>query len=110
PVVPAGPVTGPALDNRTGVYHFATILPGFDAPTGRRLWTRRAPGHVDVTLDDRTDAVYVWRERLFRLNPDTGATEAEIALPARPARIEALVIDGRPHFGRGRGWPYADPH
>jgi hypothetical protein len=104
-----GPVTGPMLDDRTGVYDFDTVVTGFDAVTGRRLWSRRAPGHVDVALDDRTDAVYVWRERLFRLNPDTGATDAEAPLPARPARVQALVIDGRPHFGRDRSYPNADP-
>jgi outer membrane protein assembly factor BamB len=110
PGIPAGPVTKPTLDDGTGVYDFDTVITGFDAVTGRRLWTRRAPGHVDVTIDDRADAVYVLRERLFRLNPDTGATEADVGLQSRPDRIEALVIDGRPHFGRNRGWPYADPH
>ncbi|WP_202920610.1 tetratricopeptide repeat protein [Urbifossiella limnaea] len=93
----AGPASGPRLDDRTGVYDFDTLYTGFDAVTGKRLWTRRAPGHNDVTLDDRTDAVYVWRERLFKLNPDTGATEADVPLPKRPSRFDALLIDGRLH-------------
>ncbi|HYH65041.1 MAG TPA: PQQ-binding-like beta-propeller repeat protein [Urbifossiella sp.] len=96
----AGPAAGPTLNDRTSVYDFDVLYTGFDAVTGKRLWTRRAPGHNDVTIDDRTDAVYVWRERLFKLNPTTGATEAETPLPKRPFRFDALLIDGRLHRPR----------
>ncbi|MFO0796616.1 MAG: PQQ-binding-like beta-propeller repeat protein [Gemmataceae bacterium] len=100
PYPPAGPVTGAKLDDGTGVYDFDLLVTGFDAATGKRLWTRRLPGHNDVALDDRTDAVFVWRERLFKLNPDTGATESATPLPKRPLRFDALLIDGRLHRPR----------
>lgn len=101
PPPPAGPVTGPALGARTG--GFDTLVTAFDAATGKRLWTRRVPGFCEVAIDDRTDAVYVWYERLFKLNPATGATEAEVALPEHPNRVQALLIAGRPHFASTRG-------
>jgi len=105
----AGPAAGPRLDDRTGVYDFDTLYTAFDAVTGKRLWTRRGAGHNDVTLDDRTDAVYVWREQLYRLNPDTGATEADVQLPKRPIRFDALLIDGRLHRPQPRTSRLEDP-
>ena len=102
PDLPAGPVVGPVLDDGTGIYDFDTLITCFDATTGGRLWTRRAPGHLDVAVDDRTDAVYVWRERLFRLKPATGETERIVQLPGQPDRVKALVIGGPPYVPRSQ--------
>ncbi|HKB00862.1 MAG TPA: PQQ-binding-like beta-propeller repeat protein, partial [Gemmataceae bacterium] len=110
PVPPSGEITGPPLDDSTGRYDFDTVITAFDATTGKRLWTRCATGHMDVALDDRTDAVYVWRAKLFRLKPTTGETEQTVDLPAKPGRVEALVIAGRPHVPRPRqNLPNDDP-
>lgn len=101
PGPPALPDARPRLDDRTGGYDFDTAVTAVDLADGRKLWTRRAPGHWDVALDDRHDHVFLWREKLYRLAPATGEVEQTRDLPARAGatgRVQALVIAGRPYF------------
>ncbi len=65
-----------------------------DLKTGQIRWSREINGLVHFAVDPDTDVLYLYRERIVALSPDSGAVIQEFDLPEQGRRIQGLIVKG----------------
>lgn len=71
-------------------WEFAVVC--VDLKTGRIRWSRGVNGLAYLAVDPRTDALYVYHERLLSLDPDSGKVIEQQDPPRGQGRIRGLLL------------------
>ena len=70
--------------------------------TGRVRWSRAVNGLVNLAVDPRNDVLYLYRERVLALAPDSGKVLEQHDLPEGKRKLQGLLLGSyltvaRPH-------------
>ena len=82
-----------ADENRVYITGIDGVIYSLDAPSGRPMWKRKlkAAPSTSLVLKDKSLFVGTTDNRVYRLNSQTGETEAEIAVDAQPVGRPTLT-------------------
>ncbi len=72
------------------------VIYSFDAASGQVVWKRKLPAEPSTTMVLKNKSLFVGTSdnRIYRLRAESGATEAEIAVEAKPVGRPVLSDDG----------------
>ena len=89
---PKSPVSD---QNRIYITGVDGVIYSLDAASGRLFWKRKLTARPSTSLAIKDKSLFVGTSdnRVYRLNSQTGATEAEIAVAAQPVGRPSLTVD-----------------
>ena len=89
---PKSPVTD---DRHVYISGLDGIIYSLDAATGKIVWKRKLPAKPStaLVLKDKSLLIGTTEKRIYRLNSQTGETQAEIAVEAQPIGRPLLMAD-----------------